>query len=152
MRLNARKHGMRYSRIYRIYENMKQRCYNPNNEKYKNYGGRGIKICDEWLNDFMSFYTWGMENGYADNLSIDRIDVNGDYCPENCRFANEKVQSRNRQNNVYVDYEGRKMTLAEAAERTKINYMVLQTRHKKGDRGKRLFRSVKKKQQRKSAE
>jgi hypothetical protein len=75
---------------------MKQRCANPNNQKYKDYGGRGIKVCEEWLHDFQSFYDWAIANGYADGLSIDRIDVNGNYCPENCRWVTMMEQRHNR--------------------------------------------------------
>lgn len=75
---------------------MKKRCGNPNAAAFKNYGGRGIGICDEWLNDFASFESWALDNGYEDNLSIDRIDVNGGYEPGNCRWADAKTQARNR--------------------------------------------------------
>lgn len=112
----AYKHGLRHSRIYEIFVNMKTRCYNSNNPRYKNYGGRGIKICDEWLNDFMSFYNWAMANGYKDSLTIDRIDVNGNYEPNNCRWADWKTQQNNRNNNFVVEYNGIKHTLQEWSE------------------------------------
>jgi hypothetical protein len=75
---------------------MKQRCNNPNNQKYKDYGDRGIKLCDEWLNSFEAFYDWAIANGYADGLSIDRKDVNGNYEPSNCRWATMVEQRHNR--------------------------------------------------------
>lgn len=83
---------------------MKGRCNNPNNQKYKDYGGRGIKVCDEWANDFMSFYIWAMNNGYDPDApygvtTIDRIDVNGDYCPDNCQWVDMKTQSQNKRAN-----------------------------------------------------
>jgi hypothetical protein len=79
---------------------MKQRCNNPNNRKYKDYGGRGIQVCDERMNDFQSFYDWAMANGYADGLSIDRIDVNGNYDPSNCRWATMMEQRHNRRDST----------------------------------------------------
>lgn len=96
------KHGKWNSRIYRIYHAMKQRCYNSSSEHYDCYGGRGISICPEWLHDFQAFYNWAMSHGYSDELSIDRIDVNGNYEPGNCRWAEPSLQTfnqRTRKNN-----------------------------------------------------
>ncbi len=92
---------------------MIRRCYNPNNVKYPNYGGRGITICDEWKNDYQSFKLWALDNGYTDDLTIDRIDVNLDYCPLNCRWADWETQENNRTNNVYIEYNGQKKTARE---------------------------------------
>ncbi len=89
-------HGMRHTRLYRIWLNMKTRCTNPNYKEFDRYMGRGIKICKEWADDFMSFYKWAMSNGYADDLSIDRIDNDGDYEPLNCKWSTAKEQSQNR--------------------------------------------------------
>lgn len=92
----ARKtHGVSHKRIYRIYYHMKDRCLNLKNIQYRDWGGRGIKICDEWSTNFISFYKWSMDNGYKDNLQIDRIDNNGDYNPSNCRWVEKNIQSRN---------------------------------------------------------
>ena len=137
-------HGNSNIRLYRIWRSMKNRCNNPKNYAYKNYGGRGITVCDEWENDFTKFRDWAMSHGYADNLSIDRIDVNGNYEPENCRWTEMKTQQRNKSNNTFVEYQGEKITLAEAAEKTGINMTTLWRRYHHGDRGKILFRPVKK--------
>ena len=88
-------HGLNSTRLYKIWKEIKRRTLNPKHKQYKDYGGRGITICDEWKNDFMPFYNWALSNGYSDELSIDRIDNDGNYCPENCRWTTRTMQSRN---------------------------------------------------------
>lgn len=98
------KHGLSKHRLFHIWSNMKARCYNPNNGSYIDYGARGIKVCDEWLAEFKTFYNWAILHGYSDDLSIDRIDYNGNYEPSNCRWVGDKLQQSNRRDNVYITY------------------------------------------------
>lgn len=112
-------HGKRHERIYSIWKSMNTRCRDMGNELY---GGRGITVCSEWKKDFQSFYDWAMENGYSDKLKIDRIDVNGNYCPENCRWATDKEQARNTRYNRMYEYNGETKCLAEWCEEFGIIY------------------------------
>lgn len=121
-------HGKGGTRLYHIYKSMKNRTTNPNYKEYKYYGGRGIKICDEWLNDFEKFYDWSVSNGYKDDLTIDRIDVNGNYSPCNCRWVTMKEQQNNRRNNHIITYHGETHTVKQWAEKLEINYNTLLSR------------------------
>lgn len=94
-----------------IFYSMKERCYSKKHKSYNNYGARGIKICDEWLNNSSAFVNWALFNGYVYGLQIDRINVNGDYCPDNCRFVTQNVNANNKTNNLYIDYQGKTQTL-----------------------------------------
>lgn len=131
------KHGLSDTRLYGIYTGIKNRCYNKNEPSYGNYGGRGIRMCEEWRNDFFSFYEWSLSNGYDESLSskqctIERIDVNGDYCPENCKWIPMRQQGWNKRNTRYVTYEGRSMSVAEASELSGINAKTIYTRLSRG--------------------
>jgi hypothetical protein len=113
--LRCTTHGMTHTRLHSIWSGIKKRCNNKNCKAFKNYGGRGIKICDEWSNDFLVFYAWSCISGYADNLSIDRIDNDGDYCPENCKWVTTEEQNRNTRQCIYVTIEGVIKTISEWA-------------------------------------
>ena len=118
-------HGLKHTRIYNIFMGMKNRCFNKNNQAYSRYGGKGITICEEWLNNPKAFYDWAIDNGYNDKLSIDRIDSNGNYEPSNCRWANRKIQSQNRNNVQSYTYNGETHCLSEWAEILSIKRSVL---------------------------
>jgi len=113
--------------LYGRWNAMKQRCFNSDNPKYPRYGGRGITIVDEWL-DFHVFEKWAKENGYREDLTLDRIDTNGNYEPENCRWVDQSVQQNNRNNNRIVEYKGQEYTLAELADLKGINRATLAQR------------------------
>lgn len=119
------------TRIYRIWGNMVNRCTNPNNPAYPNYGGRGIMVCDEWR-DFKKFLKWATENGYNETLQIDRIDNDGGYFPENCRWTDRITQANNKRSNRITEYGGHVGTLKEIARIYGINYKVLHNRLKLG--------------------
>lgn len=135
------RHKMSGKRLYSIWQKMKDRCYNPNVRSYKDYGARGIKICDEWIVPD-NFFQWALSNGYREDLTIDRIEVNGNYGPSNCKWSTAKEQARNRRSNIEVEYQGKKMTLIEAAEKSNISYKVLNARYRRGARGEGLFLPV----------
>lgn len=112
------------SRIYRIHRHIINRCYNKNDTSYKNYGARGITVCDEWMS-FEKFYEWALANGYSDTLTIDRIDTNGNYEPENCRWATAEEQSRNRRSVKQYEYNNELHCISEWAEIFNMNYKKL---------------------------
>ena len=123
--------GIKYKRrerLLNIWRAMRRRCCNLNDKAYPEYGGRGIIICDEWLNGFEIFKEWAINNGYNDSLSLDRIDVNGNYCPKNCRWITPKEQNRNRRNNKYITINGEKKVLSEWCEIYNIDYKLCHAR------------------------
>ena len=97
------KHGLSKTRIYSIYIKMKERCNNVNSKSYKDYGARGISVCEEWENNFIKFYEWAINNGYNDNLTIERINVNGNYEPNNCKWISKKEQNYNKRDSIIYD-------------------------------------------------
>ena len=131
-RIEKKKHGLRNTRIYNTWRNIKDRCLNPNNAAYHKYGGRGITVCDEWKDNFQAFYDWSMANGSADDLTIDRKDVNGNYEPSNCKWSNMKEQANNRRNNIKITYDGKTKTLAEWANHLDIPYSRIEKRYISG--------------------
>lgn len=110
----SRTHGGANSRLYKEYRNMKSRCNNPSATGYMYYGGRGISVCDEWMESFEAFRDWSLRNGYSNDLTIDRIDTNGNYSPSNCRWATYGQQARNNRRNRYVHLNGQQMVLTDA--------------------------------------
>lgn len=130
------KHGARSNwkkdRLYDIWGGIKKRCENPNDKGYKSYGGRGIKICEEWKNNYVAFRDWALVNGYEENLSIDRIDTNKNYCPENCRWATAKQQANNRRNNIFIEYNGKRQSINEWSAETGLSYRAIHARLKAG--------------------
>lgn len=118
---------------------MLKRCFNPNDDHFDNYMGRGITVCDEWRDSFEAFHNWALANGYRDDLSIDRIDVNGNYCPENCRWADASTQQRNRRITAKITYEGETKTLFEWAEIKGIRPEIIRDRLRNGWDVERVF-------------
>lgn len=127
-----RSHGDTETRLYRIWQQMKNRCNNPNVIAYPQYGGRGICVCDEWMHDFVAFKEWSVANGYTDKLTIDRINNDGNYCPDNCRWVTAAVQANNRRSNVIFDYNGEKHNMTEWAKIIGINPRTLRSRYHAG--------------------
>ena len=115
LRKSRIKHGMFNTRLYVAWSHMRQRCNNPSNKEYRNYGARGISICEEW-DEFINFYNWAMANGYEKTLTIDRIDNDGNYEPNNCRWVTMAVQESNKRTNHYIEFNGEKMTMSQCAK------------------------------------
>lgn len=124
------KHNISKTKLYRAYYSMLERCNNPNSNVYKYYGGRDIKVCDEWSgkNGVFSFYKWSMKNGWSDGLSLDRIDVNGDYEPSNCRWTSTYIQMNNTRRNRYVEIDGDIHTITEWSRISHVNPKTISQR------------------------
>lgn len=125
---SVRTHCLTKSPLYHVWQGMRARCYRNTEPEYKNYGGRGIIVCQEWKNDFKVFYDWAMAHGYKEGLSIDRIDVNGNYEPSNCRWADRLIQARNKRNTNYAIFEGKKLPIQEISDLTGIKTRTIRHR------------------------
>ena len=124
-------HKMSGTRIYETWQDMKRRCYNKQNARYDRYGGRGITVCDEWLNNFQSFYDWAISNGYSDDLTIDRIDNDGNYEPSNCRWSTAKEQCNNRGSNINITIGNATKSLMCWCEIFNVDYKKVYARYKR---------------------
>lgn len=140
-------HGDSKTRLFGVWKGIIDRCENPNIKEYKNYGGRGITMCEEWRNSFLSFKNWALNNGYIEGKngkleqSIDRIDVNKGYCPENCRWADSKVQSDNKTNNKIVIYNGERYSISKFCDAYGITDKSFAYRHfDKGEDAKTIIK------------
>ena len=137
------KHGYaNKERLYETWQNMKRRCYEITNKRYKNYGGRGIKVCNEWLHNYINFRNWAISNGYKDGLTIDKIDVNGNYESANCRWTTWKEQQNNTTRNRILEYKGLKMSMAQFAEKYNIPYSKFNKRIQMGWNIERIIREL----------
>lgn len=128
------KNGYSHSRLYPIWQQIISRCYNTKNKRYYVYGAKGIKVCQEWKDDFMQFRKWAYENGYDENAprgkcTIDRIDNNGDYCPENCRWVSYSIQQRNTHKTIMFNYQGTTKPLIDWCEELKLPYTTIRARY-----------------------
>lgn len=131
------RHGLSKKRLFHVWVGMTGRCYNQTNTRYKDYGGRGIAVCPEWKNDFVAFYEWAMATGYNEDAkygecTLDRINVDGNYEPDNCRWVSIKKQSNNRRNNIYITYSNETHTVTEWSKITGISRATLTQRYRKG--------------------
>ena len=134
-------HGNSNKRIYSIWRMMLQRCERIEHKYYAYYGGRGISVCNEW-HDFETFEKWAYANGYKERLTLDRVNNDGNYCPENCRWATQKEQANNRSNSRRISYNGETHNIEEWADILGINKSTLASRYWRGDRGEKLLREL----------
>ena len=135
-------HGESKTKLYRVWASMKDRCYRKGSNGYENYGARGIQICDCWKNNFQAFRDWAVANGYEEKLTIERRDVNGDYCPENCTWIPKSEQARNRRNSHFITYRGETKTLSEWCREFHIDRECVRNKEKKLGSGELAIESV----------
>lgn len=119
-------------KLYNVWCSMKRRCDSPNTLAYSYYGGRGISVCDEWYNDYSAFRDWAIENGYREGLSIDRLDNNKGYCPENCALVDRVAQANNRSSNIEITYNGETHTVKQWSDILQKNPKTIYTRISRG--------------------
>lgn len=136
---NFFKHGHTNTKLYGVWCGIKRRCYCKTGPKYIRYGGRGITVCDEWRDDFMAFYNWAMANGYKEGLTIDRINNDGNYEPNNCRWVTAKEQANNRSTNIFIKHEGERKTIASISQQLRINSCTLRKRFAKFGLNEKIF-------------
>lgn len=137
-------HGKTHTRLFSIWVGMRRRCYDIRRNNYKNYGGRGIKVCDEWLGEsgFQNFYDWATVNGYNDTLTIDRVDGDGNYEPSNCRWVDMETQQNNRRNNHIVTFHGESMTITQMARKYNLNPNILYRRIQRTKNAEKLLENL----------
>lgn len=136
---SKRTHQMKGTRLYRIWQGAKNRALNQNDKHWPDYGGRGITICDEWKTSFEAFRDWALANGYKEDLTIDRIDVNGNYCPENCRWVPQAEQQRNKRNNRYYTYNGKTQLIPAWAKEFGVTDSTIRSRIRRGEKPEKVF-------------
>lgn len=125
-------HGESGTLLHKVWRGMKGRCYDENSPAYKYYGGRGILVCSEWKDSFQSFRSWALQHGYSPGLSIDRIDVNGPYSPENCRWVDRYIQMNNTRRNHFLEFQGERHTVSEWSRIVGISVRCLFSRLRRG--------------------
>lgn len=137
--MRKEQHGGRYTRLYNIWLNMKQRCSNPKASHYEYYGGKGISVCREWRDSFSSFREWAFANGYDERLTLDRIERDKDYCPENCRWITQTEQMSNTSRNIMLTYNGDTHSLSEWSRILDVPYGTLKSRYRYGWSAERIL-------------
>lgn len=134
------KHSLSYHPLYRIWAKMKTRCYNPNYDRYYDYGGRGISMCSKWKNNFKAFYDWAIINNWKLGLTIDRYpNNNGNYKPSNCRWVSRFTQMSNIRANVFLEFKGKRLTIAQVSRKTGVNTSTMYKRKARGFKGKEII-------------
>lgn len=128
----ALKHGHYNERLYKIWFDMKRRCYNNNRKAYKYYGAKGITVCKEWLNSYNNFHNWALSHGYNNNLTLERIDFNGNYCPENCKWIPQSEQTQNSSHNHFITFNNKTLTISQWSKEIGIAPKTIRERLNKG--------------------